>query len=394
MESYRNKTLLALAFGHLVLEIYFNLLPVAYPLLMSSLGLSYAMIGFLATAASMSSAFLQPFFGYLSDRFGNRLLGSVAVAWTALGMSLVGFAPSYGILMGLVIMAAIGSAIYHPQGASGAAIVGGDRRRGTALSVFSVGGNIGFALGPLVGILVFPWIGLKGAIFLAPLGLLLTPLLYRSMGVVDHQRRARALAGRNVPSAPLFLGPLVLLVVIMILRTWTSFSLETYITLLQKSRGGGLGEGGQVLACFLFMAAVGSFVTGPLSDRIGRWQVVSLSLLVAAPAMLAFLYAPSSYVFVTAGVTGLLLSSSTPVTIVMMQELLPRNLGVASGVALGLAFGVGGLGTSVTGLLADNWGLVPALASLTILPVAAGLGAIALPLIRPRSVLGLAGDRM
>ena len=141
-----------MSLAHLILEAGFNFLPVTYVLLIPKLGLTYGQIGTLVLAASLAGTITQPIFGWLSDRGDPRHIVIASLVWGGVLMGLVGFMPSYGALAVLLVLAALGSAAFHPPAAALSSMTEA-RNRGRAMSLFSVGGNLGAALSPaLVGL--------------------------------------------------------------------------------------------------------------------------------------------------------------------------------------------------------------------------------------------------
>jgi FSR family fosmidomycin resistance protein-like MFS transporter len=380
----KNTALWTLSFGHLSVDLYSNLLPVAYPLLMASLDLSYAQVGLLATFYMLGSSLSQPLFGYLADRFGSRVLASAGVAWIAVFMGLVGFAWSYHSLLAIVALAALGSGAYHPQGAANASRVSG-AHQGSGVSIFSIGGSLGYAISPLLAATVFSLAGLRGSILLVPFGLLAAPLLYKSMVTVEQaapssssnlERGERSTAPRmNLR----FLAGLIVLMGLIILRAWAAQSLANYIHSLYKERGAALATGGQMLSIVLFAGAMGTLVGGFLSDRVGRRRVIALTLAATTPLVLAFLYGPWPVPLLAAPLMGLLMGSSQVPVILITQAQLPHNLGLASGLGMGFTFAMGGFGVYITGVLADRYGLSFSLGISAFLPLVAALFSFALP---------------
>ena len=361
--------LFLIALGHLGIEVCSNYLPVVYPLLIGTLGLSYTQVGMVALVAGLSTSLPQPLFGYLSDRWGPHRMSVLSVAWNGLIMALVGFTRDYPSLVLVVALGMLGSAAFHPSGAT-IASTGNTTRRGAAVSVFSVGGNIGSALSPLWVTAGIGWLGLRGTSVLIPVALLITLFLYQQLArgarpenqpTVAHQNTQRA-------SSPAWL---VLILLAVMFRSWFQAAFMTYLPAWIQDQGGSLAAGGHMLFVFLASVGVGSLIGGTLSDRIGRWQVLALSLALLGPAEWLFLSAPDPLQVALLGAVGALLGASFPVSIVMAQETWPHGLGVASGLVMGLPWMGGGIGAALTGLVADHFSLT---AGLQVLALPAVLG--------------------
>lgn len=380
----KNTALWTLSFGHMSVDLYSNLLPVAYPLLMASLDLNYAQVGLLVSCYLLVSSLSQPLFGYLADRFGSRLLASVGIAWVAVGMGLIGLAWSYHSLLAIVALAALGSGAYHPQGAANASRVSGSRQ-GSGLSIFAIGGSLGYAISPLLSTKAFSSAGLKGSVLLIPIGLLAASLLYKITAATEQAAPSSFATPEQEEksTAPRFnlrlLAGLAVPMGLITLRSWTQQGLVSYIPSLYKERGADLATGGQMLSVILFAAVMGTLVGGFLSDRVGRRLVIALTLAATTPLVLAFLYGPWPVPLLAAPLMGLLLVCSHIPLIVIIQAQLPHNLGLASGLGMGFAFATEGIGVYITGVLADHYGLSFSLGILALLPLVAALFAFALP---------------
>ncbi len=380
MSVLKNKLLLILSFGHFATDFYASFMSLVWPLLVGPLGLTYGLVGIASTVYTIASSLAQPIFGYLGDRFaGSRFLAALGLAWTVIFMGLIGFVGNYPILLLVVAMIGLGPAAFHPQGAMNAAIVSG-RQKASGMSIFSLGGIVAFALGPLVGSRLFTttW-GLKSTTLLIVPGLLAALWLYRSMLVVEQHKEATAETRTNAVATKINLLGLVALIVVISLRAWVFSATTTYIPLLYQSRGLPLTFTGQLLFLMLLAGAVGVFTGGLLADRFGRRRITALSLFLLAPATYLFYQSPMVLAPFTGMLFGLLGETSLPITVVMGQELMPRHVGVVSGLIFGLAFVTGGLGVSLTGLMADHWGLLPALSLLPVLPLAAAILCLPLP---------------
>ena len=370
MRSLLNRLLLAMAVGHFAVDLNANLLPVMLPFLRSSLALSYTQTALVVTCYTMTSSMVQPIFGYLSDRVGGRWLPVVPIVWMVAFMGSAGYAESYPALIVLVTLAGLGAAAFHPQGAANARRAGGVRVA-TAVSVFSLGGIAGYSLGPMAGAAVFTSIGLRGTLLFVPVGLVaaLVVAILLAGGTLRGQdpRRLSGEAARE----PVAWGVLGSLLFVVVMRAWVEYGIVAYTPL---RFAGELMRSSQLLFFFLLGEALGTFLGALAADSVGRRRVIVASTLLLAPAIYLYNVVPGGLaLFAAAILAGLLLGSSIPVTIVMAQELLPRNVGMASGLMMGFAFGMGGLGIAVNGALADRYGLATSLSLLAVLPV---LGAV------------------
>ncbi len=378
MFRYVTRFALITALAHLVLELSVSFLPVIYPILITELGLTYSQVGTIALVAILGGSLTQPLFGYLSDRIGPSRLVILSLVWSGLLMGTVGLVNTYGTLLLLVGLAVLGSAAFHPAGAVLASTNTG-KQRGAAISIFSVGGNLGVALSPLLVAVGLSWWGLPGTLIIIPVALLAAALLQRQMS--HHATFIRQNLPTNHPPAStgrsangLFLG-LILIVMMVMTRSWFQVSMMTYLPEWIQSQGHSLTFGGQVLSIFLFTVSIGSLTGGPLSDRIGRWQIVIFSLTFLSVGQWLFLQASGLWQLGLVAWLGLMIGLSFPVTIVMAQETWPQGVGLASALVMGFGWAPGGLGAWFTGFLADQFSLAAGLHALVWAPLL-GVGCV------------------
>ena len=372
-----------LALGHLVVDMNQGALAPLLPFLKGVFGLSYAASGAVLLVSSLTSSLVQPVFGFLADRAPRRWLLPWSVVLASTGVALAGLAPSYWALLALVLVSGLGVAAYHPEGYRTANQVAGDRKA-TGLSLFSIGGNIGIALGPPAVTFLVPRFGLPGTLGLLGPGLLVAaliatvlPTLIAAPGQGAATRTARA-GGRDMR------GAMALLIGVVTVRSWTQLGLVTFVPFLYVDA---LGQDPRVVGPLLFLflgaGAVGTLVGGPVADRWGPRRYLVASFVVSTPLIAIFLWRPGGWLAaVVLAVTGFVLVSSFSVTVALGQAYLPRHLGMAAGLIVGLAIGTGGIGVTLLGWIADHWGLFAALHLVAVLPIA-GL-AVALCLPEPR----------
>jgi FSR family fosmidomycin resistance protein-like MFS transporter len=290
-------------------------------------------------------------------------------------MGSVGLAPNYPTLRGIVLLAGLGSAAFHPIASIAVAEASG-ARRGFGMSLFATGGNLGFALGPLLAAWLVGWGGLPGTLGMVLPGCLMAAA--HAWPAADRATRTGHSTPDGASGRPVPWRRLAILCTLITLRSWGYAGLIVFIPLWLHAKGGAVDEAGRALFVFLFAGAVGGLAGGILSDRVGRQPVVAGSL-VAFPGLMAMaILVPGPLRWIVLAGAGMMLMASFSVTVVFTQELLPRHLGLASGLALGLAFGTGGLGVAVSGFLADLIGLTPSLWLLVLLPGLAGVLAFGL----------------
>ena len=361
--------LLLMFLGHVWVDASQGILPVVLPKLKEALELNYFQVGLVVTVLNITSSVIQPIFGYLADKMRTGWFVPVGILWTALMMGILGWAPSYLSVVLLVGFAGLGTAAFHPRAMMVVYHVSASRK-GFGTAVFSTGGNIGFALGPMVGSLLVLGFGLHATIGLLGPGALLALLIFFWPG--DFLRReapakGRASVGGEGPYSILW-GSLILTCLIVTLRSWVYISFITYLPMFLQEQGLPLQTGGLMLTVFLAGGAAAGLYGGHLSDRVGRRRVIIVSLLLYPIFMSLMIMSSGPVLWVLAAASGASLLASFSVTIVLAQEILARNLGLASGLILGLGFGMGGLGTAASGWIADMVGLYTTVWVLALVP--------------------------
>jgi FSR family fosmidomycin resistance protein-like MFS transporter len=301
-------------------------------------------------------------------------------------VAFVGIAESYALTFAVIVFSGLGVAAFHPEGSRFANYVSGPKRA-SGMSLFSVGGNAGFAMGP---VLVTPLVlafGLPGTLFLIVPAALVAGWVARELPRLASFRPERRAGGEeHVSRANDRWGAFARLGGVTAARTVVYFGLITFVPLYFIGElGASKAEANGALALMLVGGAVGTLIGGPLADRIGRRATVILSLSAISPLVLAFHAAGKDLATVLVVLLGAATVATFSVTVVMGQEYLPSRIGVASGVTLGLAIGVGGLGAPLLGLVADRWGLSASIDVIAALPVIGVLMALTLPRERRRA---------
>jgi len=356
-----------MALAHLVVEAGFNFLPVTYPLLIPRLGLSYGQIGTAVLLATTTSSLAQPAFGWLSDHTDPRVLAVAGLIWGGALMGLVGFMPSYGALVALVVLAGLGLAAFHPPAAALSSLAAAGSR-GRAMSLFSVGGNLGAALSPLLVGLALGAGGLAATTVLIPLSLLAGLLLARRLRGLPVARLGHAgvdAAGRNSAAA------LAAIILVVGARSYYQLALMTYLPEWLRGQGGSLALAGAALTLFMIAVSIGSLFGGALSDRFGRLLVIAGSLALMGVGHWLLLRLSGAPQIGAVALIGLMIGASFPVSIVLAQEAWPRSVGFASAMVMGIGWLPAGLGAWVVGQIADASTLTDGLRSLAFAPLVA-----------------------
>lgn len=364
----RNRPLLTLMLGHYTVDMYAGILPVLYPILTGRFQLDLATVGLVTLAYNGTASLAQPLFGYIADKFGTRYIG-FALCWTALTFALIGFAPTFPILLLLAAAAGIGSGAYHPLGSLNAAAVIPERSRNSAMGAYVSGGTFGVASGPLIGAALFYFFDMRGtAILILPV-ITIALWMILEMRKVALRQPARPRVAVSAPAPPIPVGPLIAIVGVMMSRSWTMISVQAFIPLWYKELGYGAAFYSLLATTVVLASAFGNIGTGGLADRFGRRAVTIGSLALTIPILLLFAQFTGPIGFVTGALLGFTAASTGPLMLVMGQQLMAGRAGLASGLILGLGFITGALGVPVTGALADAYGIAWALRLQVILVV-------------------------
>ena len=377
-EGVDRRSMIRLAGGHACVDACQGAVPALLPFMVAEHDLSLAAAGALVFAATVSSAVVQPIFGAYSDRTDAPWLLPGGVALGCVGVALAGIAPSYPLIFLAILFSGLGVAAYHPEGSRFANYVSGTQRA-TGMSYYSLGGNIGFALGPIFVTPVLLLFGLPGAlIFLLPallFGLVLSAELPRLMTFHPRSRPKRAAAAVE----DCWVGFRRLIAAIC-LRSFAFYTLLALIPLYFISElDSSKGVANVALTGMLVFGALGTLVGGRLADRIGRKPVLIASLALQLPLLALATAVGTVPAMILLSLLGFVAISSFSVTVVMGQEYLPNRIGLASGFTLGAAVGVGGLAAPIFGLIGDEFGLRTSMLALGALPALGTLVALTLP---------------
>src|SRR2546423_7930448 len=370
--------------GHLATDFANGALPALLPFLKDRFSLSYTAVGAVVLASQASSSLIQPLFGLWSDRRGAMCVLPAGVALGGVGIALAADAPSYWLVLLLVLISGLGSAAYHPEGSTCAGFVSG-RRRASGMAWFSIGGNMGFALGPIATTALIAAFGLRGGLLLAGPGLLVAAAFLVAApylrGFAPEPGAAPARGGADDPFA------MKLLLGVISLRSVAWFGLVTFVPLWEVSLGHSKSHGNHLLALMLFAGGIGTLALGPLADRFGRRPVLLGSVVATGPLVLVFVLVGGIPGAIALALIGVCVVGTFGVTMVMGQEYMPRHIGTASGLVIGLSVGLGGIAAVALGRLADASSLRTALFVAAAAPLLAVLLAVLLPSARARRQL-------
>lgn len=351
---------LLVAAAHALNDTYASFVPPLLPRIMNDLQLSVTLATTLAVAFSIAAALPQPLFGYLADRHGRRVFAVAGPVVSGVFVASMGWAGGFWTLVLLLTVAGVGSAAFHPPGASYAVRVGEGKGGGARYSIFSFGGSIGFAMGPLIAVWLVQSRGMEGLWVAALPVVALAPLVY--LGLPSGRAETRAVS-RPPPASPGAVlrhlrGPLGLIFGISATMAFVQRAFLTMEPIIVAQSGGSETLGAVALTVYLGAQAFGTVAGGLLADRVDRRLLLAHLCFWAVPAHLAAVtLGPTGALGLTVtGLAGFLGMATLPPIVVMAQELIPTGTAVSSGIVMGLAWATGALLVLGTGALADSIG--------------------------------------
>jgi FSR family fosmidomycin resistance protein-like MFS transporter len=384
------RVLAAVSFCHLLNDMLQSLLPSIYPILKSSFHLNFSQIGLLTLTFQITASLLQPFIGHFTDRRPMPYSLPIGMVCTLVGLVLLAFAPTFGLLLFAASLFGVGSAIFHPESSRVARMASGGKH-GFAQSFFQVGGNSGSAIGPLLAAFIILPVGQRGVLWFALAaitGIAVLNWVSRWYKARLEQLKSRPAAHREQHS-PLPRKQVLFALFILMLLVFSKYfyiaSLTSYYTFYLISRFHVSVASSQLHLFVLFGAiAAGTLIGGPVGDKFGRKYVIWCSILGVLPFTLILPYANLFWTGILSVIIGVIIASAFSAILVYAQELVPGRIGMISGLFFGFAFGMGGIGAAVLGKIADMTSIVYVYHLCAYLP-AIGLLTGLLPNIEPHS---------
>ena len=360
------KILFIIGFCHLLNDSIQAIIPAMFPILEKSMGLSFTQLGLIAFALNIVSSVLQPVIGMFTDKKPMPFALPIGLTFTMFGVLGLSLAPRFELIVASVLFIGLGSAVFHPEGSRVAYLAAGSRR-GLAQSIYQVGGNSGQAMAPLITALILVPLGQIGAAWFTAVaaiavGLLLyiafwyTNTLKLQYSVKMKQKGKIKTKQKGLSKAVWF--SLFLILFLIFARSWyisgmtnyyAFYTIETYSFTIKQAQ--------IFLFTFLVAGALGTFFGGPLADRFGKKLIILLSMIISAPLTILIPFVPPAAAFCLLLLAGFTLMSSFSVTVVYAQELVPGKIGTMAGLTVGLAFGMGAIGSIAIGRSADLIGI-------------------------------------
>lgn len=379
------------AFAHGLSDFFSGIVPFTIFLVLAHDRVSPAFQGAFVFFWYLTSSIVQPFFGAFTDRHGRWWFLPASIALTVVAVSCAGAAPSLPLLGLCIVVGGFGSALMHPEaGKYSAMLSGGSRASG--ISIFQIGGQIGYSIGPIVIASLYARYGPSGSLWLLAPGLACVGALFAVMRRVDRSAErvhgARPAAARADAASVDRVG-VGLLVASTALRHFVSAAFMTYLPNLLVGRGASIPQAGQVVTAFLLVSALGLLAGGALSDRFGAIRVSIAALVGAVPLLAAFFLAPAALAVPALLAASVLLAVQNAPGVAIVQAMLPRNLGMALGLMNGVAFGFGSAAVAGIGLIVAGAGPAVALEAVSAMPLVAALAYVAVARRLPAPARGL-----
>jgi len=353
--------LLAISFSHLLNDTIQSLIPSIYPIVKNSFHLSFTQVGFITLTFQLSASLLQPLVGTYTDRKPQPFSLATGMTFSLIGLILLSQSSSYFMLLISVCLIGVGSSVFHPE-ASKVAYMAAGNRRGLAQSIFQVGGNAGSSIGPLLAALIVVPHGQSSILWFSILAFLAIVVLSRlgfwykaHLFSLKRKPKAKHIEHEVHLSKSRITISIIILLVLIFSKYFYLASMTSYYTFYLIHKFHVSVQASQLyLFAFLLAVAAGTILGGPLGDKFGRKYVIWFSILGAAPFTLLLPHASLFFTCVLSILIGVILASAFSAILVYAQELLPGKIGTVSGLFFGFAFGMGGLGSAVLGMLADK----------------------------------------
>ena len=371
--------IILIGLGHLVADFGAGAIPIMIPYLKEMFALSYAQIGMIVLLNNLTASVIQPIFGYWTDKKSLPLLMPIGAGFVGIGLALAANANSYHMYLFFIILTGCACSAFHPQGSKSVSLLSEPHTRGMNMGYFLVFGNSGMAIGSLLmtALATLPG-GIKNAAWFALPSILVFFLLYHNLKNITIKQTPRPQSkGGKQEDAPFPKKMLFMVLAFIFVRSTTHAGVAAYIPLyfinymnMDKALASSL------ISIYLIAGAVGTLFGGGLSDKLGRKRVIIASMLIIVPMIYILPRVSGIAGAVLMAIIGFFFLASFGPTVVIAQEMMPNNVGLASGLTIGFSVGLGGCGVMALGALADVFSLDIVLKSLAILPLlAAGFAA-------------------
>ncbi|MDQ6929075.1 MAG: MFS transporter [Candidatus Eremiobacteraeota bacterium] len=387
-KQWNLRGLSVLSFAHGANDLFSGMVPLLIFTVVAAHGLSPVYQGFIGFLWYLTSSIVQPLFGLYSDARGRWWFLPAGVLLGVAGVSFAGLAPTVALLGLMIVIGGIGSAVMHPEAGKYSAMLSGSRKGG-GISIFQIGGALGFALGPIVISHLIDRFGARGSVVMLAPGLLAAAFLFATMRRVDFAAVRHHGTENNAGAATQTVVDrpgVSLLVASTAFRYLVTAAFMTYLPNLVAVRGGSIVAAGEIVTAFLAVGAIGLFAGGYLGDRFGALRVSIVSLLLAVPCLYGFFIENNAFGMASLLLASVLLNVQSAPGVVIVQRMLPRNLGMALGLMNGVAFGIGSALVAIAGFVVASGGPQLALELVSLLPVLCALAYVVVAIRGPKAL--------
>lgn len=351
----------AISVAHLLNDMLQSLILAIYPLLQNEFSLSFVQIGLITLTFQVTASLLQPLIGHYTDKYPQPWSLPAGMTFTLCGLGLLALASNFYTVLLAAALVGTGSSIFHPESSRVARMASGGRH-GLAQSLFQVGGNFGSSLGPLLAALLIAPYGRGNVAWFTLAALLAIVLLLQVSRWYQARYRVAKASPKTSQKLTIPRKRVAFAIAILLLLIFSKYfyltSLSSYYTFYLMNKFGVSVQNAQFhLFAFLFAVAAGTIIGGPVGDKVGRKRVIWVSILGVAPFTLLLPHASLMWTGVLSVIIGFILASAFSAILVYAQELMPDRIGMISGLFFGFAFGMGGLGAAVLGIVADHSGI-------------------------------------
>ena len=369
--AINRKAIFALFLVHFIGDFFQSFIRPLLPVMANKFELSLAQVGLITGIATFMAFLIQPLFGYLADRYATRLILLIGSFAGAICIPMVGLAPYFWIVLLLIGLGSISSAVYHPTAAGMVSVYAG-RRTGLAMSLFGLGGILGFTLGPIVCSGYVTFMGLRRLPILTVFGLLVFMILFIMIPTADVDDHHHSDFFNTLKES---LGeawkPVLLVWSIAFSRAFVEQSFLTFIPVLTAAEGYSLVSVGGIVSMFTVGGSISALICGHLVDRIGFKPVYFFSFALSSPSLLLFINADGRQIYAFALLSGFFLLATLFPAVALAQKIAPRGRSLVSSIIMGLGMGTAGLMMPLTGMIADAFGIRTVLTFVGLIPLAA-----------------------
>jgi FSR family fosmidomycin resistance protein-like MFS transporter len=372
--------LFAVALGHFVDDWFSGTVALTIFFVVSHAHLAPWYQGLVSFCWYITSSIVQPLAGAYTDKHGRWWFMPTAILIVVLALSLAGLATSLWMLIIFIVAGGFGAAVMHPEGGKYAAMLSGSRRS-TGISIFQMGGSLGLALGPVTIATLLAKFGQHGSLLLLPPGLLAVAYLFYSIRGADlkatnaHRERKKQAAAEALPVDRIGIG---LVVTSTTIRFFTATTFATFLPNLLIARGYTLIEAGQIVTLFMLLGNVGLYLGGYFGDRFGSVAASVLALILAVPCFVGFFFTPLPWAIGLLLLGNVMMTMQNSPSVVLVQTMLPKNLGMALGLINGVSFGAGSMLVTGIGFVVTYYGPSSALLFASVAPLVAASAYIAI----------------